>query len=256
MKKYWPLLIIPLVLVMLIMIIIKDEEKAIDKIITVNTSNNYLYDLNQTIDLNFYTNNKDLPLDNINAYNNFYLSNYNESKVLSLELEDVYYSHSEKYLKENYLNYIFKFIMPNLETDFYIDEAYLNFSLANDISYKIKVGTFNLIYLKQSTELNWKSLDSKKKSTEDHSISKILIELNSNLNSNIEVTINNIDQLNYEYSNNILTIYLESKDLFINNLPIIIRDSKYCYHINNTYYLKEYALLTKAYNLINVYEFN
>ena len=177
MKKYLPFLILPLILIMLILLIIKSDVKQIDKILTVNTNNNYLYSDNQTIDLSFYTNDNTLPLNKIDAYDNFYLSDLKETKVLSLNLEDVYYSHTENYLKENYLNYVLKFEMPNLEHDFYIEEAYLNFSLANNKKYQLKVGNFNLIYLDNLVELNWKSLDSKKKDSNDHSIYKVIIEL-------------------------------------------------------------------------------
>lgn len=256
MKKYLPFLILPLILIMLILLIIKSDVKQIDKILTVNTNNNYLYSDNQTIDLSFYTNDNTLPLNKIDAYDNFYLSDLKETKVLSLNLEDVYYSHTENYLKENYLNYVLKFEMPNLEHDFYIEEAYLNFSLANNKKYQLKVGNFNLIYLDNLVELNWKSLDSKKKDSNDHSISKVIIELNNKLSNDLLVSIGNENNLDYLYKDDVLTILIENDDLFTNNIPIIIKDNNSTYFINNTYYIKEFALLTKAGALVNTYEFN
>lgn len=257
MKKILPYLTIPIILGLLILIITDNREKKISKIITVNTNYHYLYQQNETIDISFYTNELDIPLNDINVYDNFYLKNNLETQILYLELKEVTYSHNEIYLEEEYANYILKFKMPNLENDFYINDAYLVFSFKNEQTYILKIGAFKLFYQDNLKLLSWNLIDSKKNQSENHSISQIIIGLDNNISSeSLLINIGFENNNSYELLNSLLTIFVPETEYFTNNFFILIETNYETFYLGNKSFTKEYNLLTKARGIINIYEFN
>ena len=151
--------------------------------------------------------------------------------------------------------FILRYEIPNLNNNFYIDEAYLDLTLSNNTSYTFKIGSFNIIYLTNGTELNWQTIDSKKDNTTDLSISKIIVETESDIGEILEVYIES-EPLNYSYINNTLIISLDNSDLYTNNIPVVITTSDKTYYLNNHQYVKDYDLIEKANNNFNIYELN
>lgn len=257
MKKYLPLALIPILLAMLVIIIIDNKKEIESKVLTINTNNSYLYSRDSTIDINIYLNNDKHVLTNIDSYDSVYIRNSDSSKVLGLNLIEILYSHNEEFLKENYNSYFLKFDLPNLTNNFYIEDAILDIILINNETYSFEIGLFSIYYVQNGYELDWLNIDSKKDSTSDLSINKIIIETKDELKDIEEVLINEFESLNFSYVNKTLIVTLNSNDnLFINNLPIVIKTSSKTFYLNNHTYTKEFNLIQRAANILNIYEIN
>ena len=257
MKKYLPLALIPILLAMLVIIIIDNKKEIESKVLTINTNNSYLYSRDSTIDINIYLNNDKHVLTNIDSYDSVYIRNSDSSKVLGLNLIEILYSHNEEFLKENYNSYFLKFDLPNLTNNFYIEDAILDIILINNETYSFEIGLFSIYYVQNGYELDWLNIDSKKDSTSDLSINKIIIETKDELKDIEEVLINEFESLNFSYVNKTLIVTLNSNDnLFINNLPVVIETSSKTFYLNNHTYTKEFNLIQRAANILNIYEIN
>lgn len=256
MKKIIPYLLIPLLLTLLILLIIDNKEEINPKVITIDTNHSYLYNKsNTTIDISLYINDIENPIIALDAIASSVIRDANNKKLINLDIKEVLYSHNEVYLKENYYMFILRYEIPNLNNNFYIDEAYLDLTLSNNTSYTFKIGSFNIIYLNSGLELNWLTIDSKKDNTNDLSINKIVIETESSIGEILEVYIES-EPLNYSYINNTLIISLDNSDLYTNNIPVVITTSDKTYYLNNHQYVKDYDLIEKAKNSFNIYELN
>src|SRR5690554_2708415 len=257
MKKFIPFLIIPLLIGLLILLIIDNKEKVISKIMTVSTNYHYLYEDNQTIDVGFYTNNLELPINELALYDNFKLKSENSNTIVNLDLKEVNYSHDEVYLQEVYRNYIFKFVMPNLENDLKIEDAYLNFKLADEGEFELFLGSFKLIVKDDYKALNWHLAEGSKSDTNNHSISSLKIGIPSSLATNdFTIDIGLDSNVEYEINEQLLIINIPKLAYFTNNLFVLISTDSYTYYLSNTFYTKEYSLLSKASGIINIYEFS
>jgi|SRR5690554_73190 len=255
MKKIIPYLIIPLLIVLLILLLIDNKKDVNPKAITINTDHNYLYNGNKTlVEINLYLNDSKSPLINKDAISDVVIRNLESNKVLDLELVSITSSHNETYLSENYVMYTYKFKMPNLSSNFEINNAYIDFILTNQNSYTFKIGSINLTYLINSKELNWKTIDSKKNNSNDLSISSLVIETEEEIN-NIELVSINNKPYNYSYINKTLIINIDTP-YYISYIPVIIKTSDNIYYLNNHYYVTDYNLIERANNNLNIYELN
>lgn len=255
MKKIAPFILIPTLIILLIIILIDNKEPINPKIVTINTNHSYLYNKNQTtIDLNIYINDNNHLLTEVETYESTIIKDSNSNKLIHLELISINYSHHETYLNEDFYSYVLKFEFPNLNNDFYIENAYLELSLYNNKTYIVKIGSFNLTYLDDAKPLNWLSIDSKKDETANLSINKIIIETDIELPAIESVYISN-ELLQFSYINKTLIITFNSI-YYINNVPVIINTVNDTYYLNNHIYSTDYFLIEKALNNINLYELN
>lgn len=255
MKKWFFILIIPLLFIVLIILMIDNKKIEQSKIITISSLNSYIYDNDNLINIPFYVNNKDLNYENKNIYNSFYLKNENETIVIELELDSVTYSHAEKMDGIFYYKYHFKFLMPEVVDDIKISDAYLKFNLSNNHKLTLKIGSFNIKTKNTLEEITHVSNLYAKRYSDDYIITEIVLE-----ELEIKGEINNInlgDNILLEHNNDLNNLVIKpNQKLYINNVPIIIETSIKTFYINNFVFIEDYNLLSKNNTLLNVYEFN
>ena len=255
MKKNLLIILLPILIIILIVLAIDNKKEQDKYLLTINTLNNYLFDKDQSININFYSSNLKFPFENNESYESFIIKDNNSDNKLKLDLNKVTYSHTEEYLGNKYDMYTLMFKIPNLENDINYDNASLLITFFDQKKLELEIGNFNLMYLDYKTSLDWKSIDSKKIDNNDLSISKIIIELNKEINiSNIFIGSNM--ETDFTYNDNVLAINIKEKELYVYNLPVIIKseEDKY-YYLNNHKYVKDYNLLSKTKD-VNKYEFD
>ncbi|WP_162140265.1 hypothetical protein [Haploplasma axanthum] len=257
MKKYVLISSVFVCFILLIVLIVTNKKSIDKKFITVDTLYSFLYNENQKIEIEIYINDDEFPLLEKNIYNDFKLHDEKYKKNLSLELVDVTYSHSEMLNNEYFHKYIFKFKMPNLTSDYSIEEAILDISFMNNNKISLKIGDLSLMYIESESEIKWISIDSKKNDPSDLQISQIRIELEQIITNIDTISIYPESNLKYSYIGNTLIIDLLKYDLVCNYIPIIIKTKdKQIYTISNHRFLIEYNILENAGKRLNIYDFN
>lgn len=147
-KIFIPLIIILIsVLIVINYLAYKSPEKS--KIITQN--NAYSITTNNDLNILIYANQK-TAFQEEKAFDSVYLLDKEETKKLSIELLSIKALSSYKYLEENYIEYRYKFKMPELNSYFYIEEAYLFIRLKNGQEMAFKIGSFD--YYLKAEDLN------------------------------------------------------------------------------------------------------
>lgn len=247
-----------LVILIVGMLVLIFTDKIIEnsRIITVDTLNSYLYNKDQKIEIAVFLNDKNFPIDNLNSYNEVYVSNIDESNKINLEIIEVTYAHDEVFVNEIFSKYYLKFKMPNLEKNYSIIEAFLNINFINNSDVSLKIGEFHLNYLDEYNLINWLSINSKKENVNDYYISQIIIEFDQKYLNINNVYIANDHQLEFTTENNKLIIEIEDLKLVQTYLPLWIETNTKTYYFNNYHYSLEYNLLENAERLINIYDFN
>lgn len=254
--KYLYVLIAVLLVVLFIVYFITTSKTIKKKFITINSHNTYLIDENQYIELYVYVNDGNFPIDDPNSFLSSKVLNNDSTKLLTLELVDVTFSHTEKYRNEIFYKYFLKFKMPDILNDFSIEDAILEITFIDNKVISLNIGEFHLIYYENTKDLDWSKLESKKNKINDVEINSIYIELNQDLKDIEYLKINTSENLRYEFHNNILIIYLNKKNIVQTYFPIIIKDSNQVYILSNIHHSQEFNLLENSERNINLYEFD
>lgn len=257
MKKYIiHIVIIILFIVAFILLLLNNKKKIIPKIITVNSVNSFLYNEEQMIELSLFINDVDFPMGDINTFKSFKVSNHDDSKSLKLDLKEITYSHNELLFNDNYYKYYLKFIFPNLENNFYIEEAYLSISLLNNEKFTFKIGEFNLIYVNDSTDMKWNYLEGIIDENIQYNLNSIRLDIELDKEEIKRIYTKPNEELEYKSNENMIIIYLNDKFKVNSYIPLIIETTTNTYVFNNFHYITEYDLLEKSRNILNIYEFN
>lgn len=256
MKKYIPYFLLVVSLVGAFILIFNNNKVSSTKVITVDTLHSYLYSNDQMIQIPLYVSGNKHTIDNINSYDHTYLTNDEGSKIF-IDLEEITYSHEEKYLNETYLKYILKFKMPNLTEEFKMTSASLNINWINNELSSFKIGNIYFSYLENTSNVLWTKIDSKSDIDSNlPQMNTIEVELEQNI-SNIEaVNIASDYSLEYVLDNDKLVITVPNINLNISYIPLWIKYNNQIMTINNNHFIIEFNLLEKAGKLVNIYVFD
>ena len=250
-----------LILGAIIAIIITNKEKVSDKIITIQTENNYLYTESKRINFRIYTNKKKHKIHFANNFSHVFLESEDEGQRFELELVDITYSHQEKYINDEYYCYIYSFIMPRLESNLLINEANLNITLINNINYILPIGNFNFMYFSDVGVESVISVDGlfgyKRERSEYSRLAKIIIEYEKKMDFTLEdVNINGKQSLEFKVTNEEIEILIPYQQLALNQAPVILIFSaggkSITQVIDNYHFFSDYQVLENSGDLVNV----
>jgi hypothetical protein len=246
-----------LLLAIFMVVIIRHQEPKVSlKLITVSKYYAYLYTTEQKISIPIYINSGNHPLSDQDSYQHTYLSNEEESKKLEVSLFALEKFGTETYLNDEYHIYHLIFTMPYLAHDYYIEDCYLNITLANDQGINVYIGKMSLLYLESDSSLfDWQSLSGIKK---ENSFLSRLSEIHVNFFESIE-TIESIQlgmdlEVTFKEEQNKLIIYIPFESYLLDNVPIIITFSNTEKQgIMNFKYIVDYHILKESGPLIHTY---
>lgn len=161
-----------------------------------------------------------------------YLINKDETKKLTLELNTIKPLGEYKYLEEKYKEYRYNFILPEINTYYYLEDAYLFMRLKNGHEKTIKIGSFDY-YLKEQN-LNLIELSGRRY---DDFPALSSISLKFLLKEDIFIDHLYLSKDLFIYvgkmitDNELITIKIPKPDKITNHLAI-----KLTYHIGNEFY--------------------
>lgn len=241
----------------LMIVLIKYNEKVPpQKIYSISTYYSYIVKPDEKISINLYFNSDTYMLD-LSYYQDTYIANSDETKKLSVQLNEIKYKQTETYLGETYDCYSFIFMMPSLNQSFYINDALLYLYMINDDHYALKIGDISLYYMNSSEVdyLDWTSLSA----TKDEGIllsrmHDLYIEY-----VHIDKQINHI-YLGYDYevefhiNDDLISIMIPYDDFLLYACPIMILYSNDEIQIIDYFvYIKDYQILKESGMLLHGY---
>ncbi|MFA5560484.1 MAG: hypothetical protein WC964_01760 [Acholeplasmataceae bacterium] len=241
-------------------IIYNDKEKKVPKLITVEQVYSYIYHPSQTMIIPVYLNIDNHYLANEKSYLSVYLSSDNNSKRIEMFELKIAYSHSETYLHETYYKYHFQLNLPNLKSDFYIKDCYLEISLVNQKTYRFYLGEFHLFTPTDKTEesLFLTSLYGNKKENEVYPrINNIALEFEDTDAIFTGAKINFDSEVLFEQKNNTLLLLIEAENKLLYQTPIRLfyelNQVEYEYDILCFEFFYDFEMLKKSGRQIYVY---
>jgi len=243
----------------LVLIMILNEKKIPEKIITVASNYSYIYETEKEFIIPIYINSEKNLLSFKDSYQIVYLTNELETKKIEIDLIKIVKDQKELYLNESFTKYHLYFYLPFLGEDFYIDDLYIHIGLQNDQFYKFYLGTFSLFSLDlKNDQINWTSLSGLKKENSFLSrLSEIHIEYDQLLANIIDIKVDHITNVTFQILENKIIIKLEEKPYLLNFVPIVIfydnLDIDVIFEFN---YVKDYQILKESGQLIYIYAFD
>lgn len=254
-----------LVLGAIIAVIVTNKPTVSNKLLTVKTEYNYVYTDNKKINFKIYSNKLKHKIHFDKNISYVFLESEDEYQKFELDLVSITYSHEEAFLGDNYYAYIYSFEMPRLESNLLIEEAYLNFNLANSQNYLLPIGSFQFLFYKDVGAETYLTINSlygfKQEGSEFSRLHKIIVEYILEKPTIIEsITIDGTNNLDYINQDGKLEILIPYRQSALNHAPIILLvtsggESKYQI-IDNFQFFDDYDVLFSSGDLVNVIEAN
>lgn len=254
-----------LVLGAIIAVIVTNKPVVSDKLITINTEHNYVYTDNKRVNFKIYSNKLKHKIHFDKNISYVFLESDDQYHRLELDLISISYSHEEIFLGDTYYAYIYVFEMPRLESNLLIEEANLNFSLINNDSYILPIGSFQFLFYKDVGIENYITINSlygfKQEGSEFSRLYKIIIEYELNkpviINS---ISLDGVNNLDFIINEGKIEIIIPYRQFALYHTPIIIQvnsqgESKYQV-VDNFQYFDDYDVLYTSGDLVNVTQAN
>lgn len=250
-----------LVLGAIIAVIVTNKPRTSDKIITISSENNFVYTESKRISFKVYSNKLKHKMHFANNISHVYLVASDESQRFELELVNISYSHSEKYLKDDYYCYVYSFMMPRLEANLLVEDAHLEITLVNSIKYLLPVGEFKFLYYQEVGLEPVISINGlygyKQQNSEYARLAKIIIEYEKKTDFKLEqVSIDGSNNLQFIIENNQIEIEIPYRQLSLSQAPIILTFSaegkSVVQVVDNFQFFSDYQILSTSGDLINV----
>lgn len=146
-KKIFVPVIILLISLLIFINYLAYKSPTEEKIITQQHAYSLTNDVNMHVLL--YANKK-TSFQEVELIENTYLCNKEETKKLDVELLSIKESGKYSYLKENYKEYSYVFKLPEVNSYFYIEDAYLFIRLKNGHEKQFKIGSFDCYQKEES----------------------------------------------------------------------------------------------------------
>jgi hypothetical protein len=247
------------ILVIVFMVIVLNNRKEIPKILlTVPKYYSYI-DLEDTMDVSLFINQKHHPLRDEKSYLTVYLTNLSKTKMIEVELIEIYTKHEEIYLNQVFYQDVLRLKLPYLGSDYHIADLYMEITLQNLEKYHVEIGRFSLISSDDNADyLNWMSLSGIKTNTSILSrLSQIDIEYDRLDREIIKIQIGLLVDVQFEITDRKIKIYIPDAFFMLNEVPIIITFSNLDTQIISHFtYFRDFQTLSKNGILIQTYAIN
>lgn len=148
-KKIFLPLIVLLICFLIVINYLAYKSPTKTKLITQQKA--YSITSENNLNILLYANKKNAYTDK-DAYDKVYLKNLNETKKIELKVISIKKLLKYNYLKEDYTEYELNFSLPQLNSYYYIEEAYLYVRLKNGSQLELSVGSFD--YYNEEEVLN------------------------------------------------------------------------------------------------------
>lgn len=247
----------------IIAIIVSNKPKVSAKILTVETEYNYVYTDTKKITIKIFSNKIKHKVHFIDNINYVFLENNDQTNRFELDLEEISYSHEEKYIGDDYYCYNYHFKMPRLESNLLLEDAKLHITMINGDNYSLSIGSFQFLYYPEvGLEKVVKILGEygyKQEGSEFSRLNKIILEVESLKNVTIEsITIDSQVNLDFEIKDSEIIILIPFKRIALFQAPIIINLTKdgisTTQVVDNFLFFNDYHTLETSSDLCNLYE--
>jgi hypothetical protein len=223
----------------------------------VKTHHIYSYDGINKTKFNFFVNDLEHPIVDIDMYSKIEV--FNDKQMIDLSPYEVTFSHSESLNKEIYHSFVLETIIPNMNQDFIIEEAFISITLKNNFKVTCEIGVFEYINtpLSQDTIFISKISGLKGINYSNSRLKTITIETDSIGKTLKEVVVSKLFVSLFEISDNntiIITIPQENYVLLSTPLILVFDDSEQI--INYMVFFREYSLLETNIRLVEYGYFN
>ncbi|MGI6782288.1 MAG: hypothetical protein ACOX56_05645 [Acholeplasmataceae bacterium] len=247
----------------IIAVIVTNKPKVSPKLLTVKTEYNYVYTDTKRVTIKIYSNKSKHKTHFIDNINYAFLVNEDESNRFELELLEINYSHSEKYIGDEFYCYNYHFKMPRLETNMLIDNAYLEIQLVDGTNYLLEIGKFQFLYYPNVGEEHVIKIlglyGYKQEGSEFPRLNKIIIETSDLANTTVEsISIDGTNDLIYHINQNEIHIEIPFSRVSLFQAPLILTLTKdgttSIQVIDNFLYFNDYHTLEIGSDLCHIYE--
>lgn len=217
----------------------------------------YLYlDGDAIMEVDLFINQKDHPLIHLEYHLASYLMDVNQTKRLELSLLGIEKTHEERYLNMAFHAFRLRFLLPEFNQTYVMEDAFLNLHLASNKTYTFSVGRLHVFSKKPNAEsMIWTALSGSKKPFSYHSrLHEITVKFEQ-----MPVAIASIDVGFNQYASfwiqeNTLTIQLPDEPFLRNAMPFIIHfENGERVLFERFIYFHDYQLLKESGPLVNLY---
>ncbi len=249
------------VTIAVMVVIIDQNERMIDKLITVDTFYSFLANRDEPGTFHFYLSDLDNPLTEEDSYQHVFITNEDGSKQIEIDLRDITIRHQEEHLNERYWKIDLTFSIPNLSHDFVIESCFLDLTLIDRSNVSVYLGSVHfLIAENDDRTLDWHALYGVKEENAFLSrIESIRLELNENIDV-IEARYGVDRYAGIEERDGTIILRIPKEAQLLYNIPVILRyvlDSvEHVTIIENFKYVLDYQILSESGPLIHVYTFD